>query len=349
MKELKGMERSAGKILIAFASVLSLGLAAQAAQPAPPAQPKTPRAQTYTYWVGDTPGSKGSAYLGVDVADISKDRISSLKLKDEHGVEITMVDHDAPAGKAGLQEHDVVLEFNGARVEGEEQLKRMIHETPAGRKITLGISRDGQMLQLPVTLGERSKTTAWGSSMPMIAPHAMPPMPPMPVMPAMPEFDMPDVNVLVRSYSQSAGMMVDNLTPQLGEFFGVKSGQGVLIRSVEKGSAAETAGLKAGDVIVKIGDEKIADRSDFRRAIRERKTAKVSLGIIRDKKEQSLTITLSTPRSKDSSRLRSRVLRDRDGDLITDDDDDMDIDIDIDDWDGAAALVSQQAQQLAFS
>jgi membrane-associated protease RseP (regulator of RpoE activity) len=156
---------------------------------------------------------------------------------------------------------------------------------------------------------------------------------------------------MVRSYSQSAGMMVDNLTPQLGEFFGVKSGQGVLIRSVEKGSAAETAGLKAGDVIVKIGDEKIGDRSDFRRAIRERKSAKVPLAIIRDKKEQSLTITLSAPRStRESSRLRGRPLR-RDNDADADDDDDdvdMDFDIDSDDWDGTAALVSQKAQQIAL-
>ena len=70
-----------------------------------------------------------------------------------------MVDQDAPAGKAGLKEHDVILEFNGTRVEGEEELKRLIHETPAGRKVTLGISRDGQMMQLPVTLGERSKAS----------------------------------------------------------------------------------------------------------------------------------------------------------------------------------------------
>src|SRR5260221_12942002 len=103
------MERSTRKKLIAtMASVFSLGLAAQAAQPAPAPQPKTPRPQTYAYWVGDTPGSKGGSYLGVDVADVAKDRVSSLKLKDEHGVEITMVDHDAPAGKAGLQEHDVI-------------------------------------------------------------------------------------------------------------------------------------------------------------------------------------------------------------------------------------------------
>ena len=340
------MKRSDWKMRGTLVVVLGFAGIANAAQPQPPQPPaKTTGAQTYGYWVGDTSGSKGS-YLGVDVADISKDRVSSLKLKDEHGVEITMVDQDAPAGKAGLKEHDVILEYNGARVEGEEQLRRMIRETPPGRKVTLGISRDGQQMQVPVTLAEHSKATAWSGS-PMMTP--MPPMPPMPAMPNIPampamDFEMPDINI--RSYSQTAGMMVDNLTPQLGEFFGVKSGQGVLVRSVEKGSAAESAGLKAGDVIVKIGDEHISDRSDFRRAIRDRKSAKVPLGIIREKKEQTLTITLSAPRARDSSRLRIQR-RDKNGDAI-EDDDDVDVDIDMDDWDGQARLISAKAQELAM-
>src|SRR5438045_3796356 len=157
-----------------------------------------------------------------------------------------MVDQDAPAGKAGLKEHDVILDFNGNRVEGQEQLVRMLHETPPGRQVTLGIVRDGQPMQVQVTLGDRRKINK-------VYKFSTTPMPAMPAMPMVPDFDIPAVDVVVRSYSRSTGMMVDNLTPQLGEFFGVKSGQGVLVRSVEKGSASEAAGLKAGDVIVKVG------------------------------------------------------------------------------------------------
>jgi hypothetical protein len=184
----------------------------------------------------------------------------------------------------------------------------------------------------------------------MVAPraYAMPPMPPAPSIPAM-EFEMPDVNISIHSYSPSTGMMVDNLTPQLGEFFGVKSGQGVLVRSVEKGSAAEASGLRAGDVIVKIGEEKIGDRGDFRRAIRDHKAAKMPLGIVRDKKEQTLTITLPTSKSKDSSRLQPILRRDKKGDLIEDDDADMDWDWDSGDWEGSAALLGSKAQMLAMA
>src|SRR5438270_8292128 len=90
--------------------------------------------------------SEGGAYLGVDVQDVTSDRLSQLKLKEERGAEIEMVDQDAPAGKAGLREHDVILSFNGEPVESVEQLHRMIRETPAGRSLALGISRDGQAM-----------------------------------------------------------------------------------------------------------------------------------------------------------------------------------------------------------
>jgi hypothetical protein len=99
--------------------------------------------------------------------------------------------------------------------------------------------------------------------------------------------------------------MVDNLTPQLGEFFGVKSGQGVLVRSVEKGSAAEAAGLKAGDVIVKVDNEGIDDRNDWNRIMRK-KGGKISLGIVRDKREQTLTVTLPEVKSTEESRFFDR-------------------------------------------
>jgi len=92
--------------------------------------------------------SGASSYLGVDIADITSDRLAVLKLKEEKGVEVTMVDQDAPAGKVGIKEHDVILTMNGTPVESKTQLHRMIHETPPGRVVTFGISRDGQ----PVTV-----------------------------------------------------------------------------------------------------------------------------------------------------------------------------------------------------
>src|SRR6201993_4879432 len=108
-------------------------------------------------WIFSSEESGTSSYLGVDIADVSKDRLGALKLKDEKGVEVTMVDQDAPAGKAGIKEHDVILTMNGAAVESEAQLRRMIHEVPPGRVVTLGLSRAGSPMTVKVQLADKHK------------------------------------------------------------------------------------------------------------------------------------------------------------------------------------------------
>jgi len=116
-------------------------------------------------------------------------------------------------------------------------------------------------------------------------------------MPAI-DIDIPVSVVIVHSSARS-GLLIENITPQLGEFFGAKDGRGVLVRSVEKGSRGEKAGFHAGDVIVKVNGESIHDAGDFSRALRDRKPdTAVSIGIIRDKKEQDISLTL--PERKES-------------------------------------------------
>lgn len=223
----------------------------------------------------------GGSYLGVDTRNVTSDRLAALKLKEERGVEITMVDQDAPAGKAGLKEHDVILTVNGADLESVEQLRRMIHETPPGRVVTLGISRDGQPQTIKVQLADRQK--AW-ARIPETKEFNF-------TMPAMPDIDVP-VSVVVVHSSLRSGLMVENLTPQLGDFFGARNGEGVLVRSVDKGSRAEKAGFRAGDVIVRVNGEAIHDSGDFSHALHSRTENTVNVSIIRDKKEQILTLTL---------------------------------------------------------
>src|SRR5712671_2743418 len=124
--------------------LLTLSHAAQSWSVDPPAQP----------WGLSSEDSGTGAYLGVDISDVTTDRIAALKLKEEKGVEVTMVDQDAPAGKAGIKEHDVILSLNGTQVESVEQLRRMIHEVPPGRAVTLGISRDGQAMTVKAQLAD---------------------------------------------------------------------------------------------------------------------------------------------------------------------------------------------------
>jgi serine protease Do len=241
--------------------------------------------------------SEGPSYLGVDTRDISPDRVAPLHLKDEQGVEVTMVDQDAPAGKAGIKEHDVIMSVNGEHVESVEQLRRLIHEIPSGRTVTIGLSRNGEPLTVKAQLTARAQSFGFNGK---DFHFEMPPMPSMPAIPAIAEMDLP-VSVVVVHSAMRSGLMVENLTPQLGDFFGAKGGQGILVRSVEKGSLAEKAGFHAGDVIVRVNGESIGDSGDFSRALRSRTNNNVTIGILRDKKATTLTIAL--PARKESGEI----------------------------------------------
>ena len=215
-------------------------------------------------------GSKTGSYLGVGVEEIGTERAKELNLKEERGVEIRRVEHDSPAEKAGVKEHDVVLEFNGQRVEGVESFTRMVRETPVGRSVKMVISREGNVQTLTATIGHRkSEARAFSFTMPSI-----PPIPPMIEIP----------RPLTATRTPRIGVETESLSGQLGEFFGVK--EGVLVRSVDKDSPAEKAGVKAGDVIVKVDGHAVRqarDLSEELRLSRDKKT--IPLQVFRNKKE----------------------------------------------------------------
>jgi len=119
--------------------IVSLGALAVAAAMTLLDGGRTAQAQSGAILTGTSPlmaaapfgGHRSQGYLGIDLRDVSEDQVTVLKLKDVHGVEIVGVDHDGPACKSGLRVHDVILQMNGQSVEGEEQLRRMLRETPA--------------------------------------------------------------------------------------------------------------------------------------------------------------------------------------------------------------------------
>ncbi|HEX9119251.1 MAG TPA: PDZ domain-containing protein [Terriglobales bacterium] len=245
---------------------------APGAPPAPPAP--APKVRSTPAPAAVAKPSKPSTYLGVDIRDVTHDRVAALKLKDDRGIEIMLVDQDSPAGKAGLKEHDVILSFNGRNLQASEDLRKLIRETPPGQTVELGISRDGKPMTIKAQLADRRRAM-------VMAPRAR-------VSVRIPRIAVPMITTL----SRRNGVLVENLTPQLGEVFGVKDGEGVLIRSVEKGSPGETAGLHAGDVIVRVGNQKVAGTSDWNRLLREQKPGPVQLGIMREKRPQTLSLTV---------------------------------------------------------
>jgi serine protease Do len=281
-------------LLITVALVPFLFHYAEAAQSGP-VDPSSPQ-----NWIFSSDSDEGGeSWLGVSIADVTTDRLGALKLKEEKGAEVTMVDQDAPAGKAGLQEHDVILSVNGTPVESAAQLRRMIRETPPGRVITLGLSRNGQPLTVKVQLASREKEfSMYGPNSKSFEVHV--PEVHVPEI-HIPEIDIPSITMVMATASVRSGLTVENITPQLGEFFGVRNGNGVLVRNVEKGSRAEKAGLRAGDVIVKVNGQFVHDTSDFTHAVHSRNGNSISMMVMRDRKEQNLNLVL--PEHKDTGDL----------------------------------------------
>jgi serine protease Do len=234
-------------------------------------------------------------YLGIEMRDIDSDHASALKLKDPAGAEVIYVDHDAPAGKVGLRVHDVILQMNGQQVQGVEQLRRMLHETPAGRSIVLLISRDGQQQSMNVTLADRARIEQDAWSQHLIVPD--------------PDGDSYALSSPSSHGSNSffgtltlgtptVGVEVDTLGSQLADYFGVKDGQGVLVKHVAENSPASTAGFKAGDVITRVNGAAIPTLGTWAKALHANRGKLMQITIVRNRKEQTLSLQAGDPKHK---------------------------------------------------
>jgi serine protease Do len=244
-------------------------------------------------------GRNTQGYLGVDIRDISEEQIAVLKLKDTHGAEIVGVDHDAPACKAGLKVHDVIVQMNGQPIDGEEQLRRMLRETPPGRQVTFVVSRDGQQRTVSAQMANREdvEREAWekhytvpepdGASA-AFTPHSGNSFLPPSKATKGSHFSLGSTMLVSSSYT---GAKLEVMGPQLAEFFGAQGSAGLLVRSVDPNSPAYDAGMKAGDVVVKVNSMQVSNGNDWSKTIHENRGKPVTVVVLRDKKEQTLTLT----------------------------------------------------------
>jgi serine protease Do len=232
-----------------------------------------------------------TSYLGIGVKEILAERSRELKLKEEAGVEVTRVDPGSPAEKAGLKSGDAVLEYQGHRVEGAEQFVRFVRETPVGRQVRMKVVRNGSNQIVTATIGSRP-----GNLFGFVAPdrqrveqelarvrerlHDLP------------EIRMMDVPHAVLGWrSGMLGIDGESVEDQLADYFGVK--EGVLVRSVAKEMPAAKAGIKAGDVIVRIEDKPVRSPRDITAAIRGTKSRNpLKVTLFRQKAEMTLDVQL---------------------------------------------------------
>jgi membrane-associated protease RseP (regulator of RpoE activity) len=234
----------------------------------------------------------GGSFLGVYAEDVNKENMTRYGMRDVRGVAITQVVKDSPAEKAGLKQNDVILRFEGDSVTSVRKLNRLISEVAPDQTVRLGISRGGSEQEIAVTIGKRSDSmNTMGVFKGLDKLHDLEKM--MPPGETWKWQGQGDKDGMVYAFGnhRRIGVTTTELTKQLADYFGVADGQGVLITSVGEDSPAAKAGLKAGDVITAIDGEKIDGAGDLARGINKKKDGDVTLTVIRNKSQRSVTVT----------------------------------------------------------
>lgn len=265
--------------------------------------------------------------LGVRLVEVDQDAVTRLKLKEEKGALVTEVLKDSAAEKAGIRVDDVILKLQGESILTAAQLSRLVKDVPSGRKVDLDVVRAGAPLKLTATLenkawsrGEGEMPFAGGRkemnelmgkmgdlrwfsgkldgkdddgkpreltfSIDEPGPHAM---------------------AMFRPGRGRLGVSYSEIEGQLAKYFKAPKESAVLVNSVVEDSPAAKAGIKAGDLLTKVGSASIEDGSDLMEAIGDLEGGTASpVTVWRDGKSLDLSVTLDKETEEPTRLLRRR-------------------------------------------
>jgi len=249
-----------------------------------------------------------ASYLGVQTKEISKENMAQYNLREVRGVAIEKVSENSPAAQAGLQTGDVILKFNGEEATSVRKLTRLIGEVAPDHQARMTILRGGTEREITVTLGKRALPNFQENNFRFENMPALPdvselrriPMPQGGQTLPFGDFDK-DVFVYRGGANRQIGISVTPLSEQLGEYFGITGGKGLLVSDVRENSPAAKAGLKAGDVIVEIEGKQINDTFELLHGVNEKKEGDVTLTVVRNKNRQTFRLTPETLKRGNSS------------------------------------------------
>jgi membrane-associated protease RseP (regulator of RpoE activity) len=210
-------------------------------------------------------------WLGVYVQDVTGDLAEKKNLKGDEGAYVTEVMEKSPADSAGIQKGDVITEFNGRRIYDADDLVRAVRKAEVGKKAKVVVMRKGENKELSVTLKKYPRKSFASRFLPRGLPHRF----------------------MIFGGPGTLGLTLMELNPQLGRYFEAPEGRGVLVESVEEGSAAAKAGFKAGDVILKVGTREVDDIRDIHKELsRHEEGEQISFEILRKGSRITLTVPI---------------------------------------------------------
>jgi C-terminal processing protease CtpA/Prc len=272
-----------------------------------------------------------TSYLGVFLEEVTSERAKELNLSEERGAVVMKVVTGGPAEKAGLKENDVIVSFNGRRVDSVRELTRLLGETPAGRNVSIEVIRGGGHQTLTATLSKREGLMGWRPELDEKwrqsteeamkraqeqLKHSEDALKHYELNKEQIEKSFKDSQLNREQWEKSfrdgqlgnyffvgpgeygifrggrLGVNVESLTEQLAGYFGVKEGKGVLVTHVEEDSPAGKAGIKAGDVITAVDNEPVDGVRSLMTALRKKEQGQVVVKAVRNKHEQTFTVVV---------------------------------------------------------
>jgi serine protease Do len=177
-------------------------------------------------------------WLGVSIQEVTPELAKSFGLKEKKGALVAQVFSGSPAEKAGIEQGDVIVGFDGKEIADSKDLPRIVASTPVGKAVTIKLSRNGKVLDRQVKVGEMEEKAEVAKT---------------------------------PSTKKTLGITVQNLTPEIAKGLGLKKDTGVVVTGVEPGSPAADAGIRTGDVIQEVNRNPVKDAQDFVQKIEKAK------------------------------------------------------------------------------
>jgi len=180
------------------------------------------------------------SWLGVYIGQVSDQIAKALNLKSRDGALVNEVVEDSPAEKAGLEVGDIIKEFNGVKIVDSAHLKNIVSSTAPEKKSKVLLVREGEWKTLSVKLEEIEQESSSFAGR--------------------------------EETKKDLGIEVSNITKSLSERYNIETDtNGVLITDIDRDSNAYDAGIRIGDVVTRVGTQKVTSASEFKDLVKDAK------------------------------------------------------------------------------
>ena len=192
-------------------------------------------------------------WLGVQIQSVTDEIAESLGLDKAKGALVARVTENSPAAKGKVESGDVIVRFDGKDVPDMKRLPRLVAETPVDKTVKVDLWRKGKQLSLDVKIGELEETEQVAAA---------------------PKDGKKGPSATNAATGEALGMTLSAITPELRERYDIaEKTKGVVITKVNDGSSAAERGVRAGDVIVEIGQEEVSSPAQIAQKVKDARTA----------------------------------------------------------------------------